>query len=247
MRKDLLSCPVFFALLFLPFTVKAQTPSTDTTFLKQAVTAAIQSYRDAVGVQAHLYTGPEYYVTVKPYVDGHQYFLDKSLHDGSVLYDGTWFSEVPLLYDLSADELVTIHQGSGYFQKMVKQKTDAFVLNGHTFVNLKADSAAGSVMEAGFYDLLYNGNVKVFARRRKVLQERATVQGMEGHYDVIDKFFIWKDGVYYPVGRKGSVLKVLRDEKKELNKFARANNLKFRKMREEAITQTVQHYDSLKR
>jgi hypothetical protein len=43
---------------------------------------------------------------------------------------------------------------------------------------------------------------------------------MEGSFKAIDKYFIWKDGTYHQVRSKGSVLRVLKDEKKQLNRFA---------------------------
>lgn len=245
MRKDLLSYPAFFLLFFLPAIAFSQNTQPDTSFLEHSVNNAIQSYRSSVGLQAHLYTGSEYYSPVKTYVTGHQFFNDKVLRKGSVLYDGTWFTDVALLYDVMLDEVVTMHQGTGYFQKLIKQKTDAFVTDNHTFINLKADSVAGTDMNPGFYDLRYDGGVRVLARRKKELQERATIQGMEGEYLIVDRFYIWKEGTYYPVSRKSTVLKVLRDKKKELNKFARINKLRFRKNREEAIVMMAKQYDTL--
>ncbi|NDK56759.1 hypothetical protein [Pontibacter fetidus] len=247
MRKDLLSYPAFFLLFLLPSIAFSQRTQQDTTFLEHSINDAVQRYRIAVGLQAHLYTGPEYYSPAKHYMTGHQFFNEKLLRKSAVFYDGTWFTDVPLLYDVVLDEVVTIHQGTGYFQKLIKEKTGAFVTDGHTFINLTADSVAGTDMPPGYYDLCYKGSVKVLARRKKEQQERATINGMEGEYLTVDKFYIWKDGIYYPVTRKSTMLKVLQDQKKELNRFARTNNLKFRKNREASIVKLAQLYDTLKK
>lgn len=234
-----------FGLLAAPLMLNAQDAPADTSFIQQAVSNSVDLYRKAVGTQAHLYTGPEYYVPFKSYVEGHQFFKVKTFEKGSVLYDGTWFYDVPMLYDLDMDEVVTIHPGSGTSQRLVKQKVDFFKVNGHTFINLKEDSITDNALQSGFYDLLHNGQTKLLARHEKQLQERTSTNGLEGYYNDINKFYIKKDGVYYQVNNKSSVLKVLNDKKKELKEFSRSTKIKFRNNRDTAILKMVQHYDSL--
>ncbi|WP_162428840.1 hypothetical protein [Pontibacter pudoricolor] len=245
MSRNLLPFLFFFAILFAPITILAQTALPDTGFVKQSVKGAVLAYRNAVGSQAHLYNGPEYFVMVKPYVKGHQFFEDKSFKKGAVLYDGAWFYEVPMTYDVAIDEVVIAHAGGGYSQMLVKPKVQEFVLSGHTFVHLNADSVAGTRLQAGFYDLMYDGSVKMLVRRKKELQEKTTSDGLEGSFREIDTYYLWKNGKYYEVGSKHSVLKALGGEKKLLNKFARTNNLRFKKQREEAIYKITQYYDTL--
>jgi hypothetical protein len=246
MQKGL---PLYFSLitfLFFPSMLFAQAGAADTSFVKQSVAEAVQLYNKAVGMQAHLYSGAAYHVPSKPYLEGHQFFKEKAFANGAVYYDGAWFRDVPLLYDVVMDEVVTIHPGSGQSQKLVKQKVEAFALSNHIFIRLHADSTAGTLMREGYYELLYDGEVKALARREKDLQERVTANGLEGKYNNIDRFYLQKAGAYHQVGTKSSVLRVLRDEKKELNKFARVNQLDFRRQRGEAIQKMAQHYDMLK-
>lgn len=242
MRKTLLPIYSVLSLFFFPAAVSAQT---DTSFVRLAVEKTMQSYRSAVGLQAHLYNGAEYFVPFKQYVKGHQFFRDKTYQKGQVQYDGSLFVEVPMLYDVMNDELVTVHTGSGLAQKLVKQKVESFTLHNHTFIHLKIDSTASLPMRSGFYDLLYEGKIKALVKREKSLQERATADGMEGSFKEIDKYFIWKEGTYHQVRSKSSVLRVLKDQKKQLNKFASANKLQFRSGREEAIFKLAQYYDTL--
>ncbi|WP_276497569.1 hypothetical protein [Pontibacter litorisediminis] len=207
---------------------------------------ATESYRDSVEHQSHLYTGAEYYFLSKPYMEGHQYFKSKTYTAGAVQYEGVWHEEVPLLYDVIIDEVITMHRTSGYALKLVKPKVKSFVLNGETFLNMRIDSTLGSPAQPSFYGLLYDGNIKVFARRHKEAQERVSPDGFEGEYRNADRYYLYKDGVYHQVRKKRSVLKVLQDEKKQLRKFIRENRLKFRKQQEESIVKVAQQYDALK-
>ncbi|MCC9167129.1 hypothetical protein [Pontibacter harenae] len=232
--------------LFSP-SVQAQTAEPDTSFIQSSVSAAVNSYREAVGLNAHLYNGPEYVTETISYLEGHQFFKEKIPTSGAVLYDGTWFNNVPMLYDVVIDELAIFHPGNGILQRLIKEKVQMFTLQDHLFVFIKSDSiSANSVIKPGLHDLLYKGEVQVLAKRDKDIQERATSKGMEGAYEVMDKYYLYKDGAYHQVKSKSSVLKVLRDEKKQLQKFARAQKLKFRRNREEALVQVAAHYDALK-
>ncbi|MEJ8757490.1 hypothetical protein WG947_10805 [Pontibacter sp. H259] len=245
MYKLLLLYFAAVALLLIPNTSAAQAAPPDTSFIQQSVTNAVQSYSEAMGLQAHIYNGPEYYQPAKPYLTGHQFFGSKNYEPSAVYYDGAWFNNVPLLYDVMIDEVITTHKASGYSQMLVKAKLDTFKLHGHTFIHIQNSSAATKTIAPGYYDLLHNGSIQVLSQRKKELQERATQTGMEGEYNEVDKFYVVKDGVYTQVASKVALLKVLRDKKKPLNKYARANKLKFRKQRESAIVSIAKHYETL--
>ncbi|MBB6612546.1 hypothetical protein H7F15_15985 [Pontibacter sp. Tf4] len=233
------------AFLCLPAIVQAQSGQADTGFLQQSVSGAIKSYQQTIGMQALLYNGSEYRVQVRPHIEGNQYYDAKTFVEGNVAYDGALYSSVPLLYDVELDEVITIHPVSGLSQKLVKEKVSGFEIGKHTFIRIAVDSAAKASLKPGFYSLLYDGETKALHRREKVLQERVTNNGYEGEYKTTDRFYLLKDGVYYPVKSKGSVLNVLRDQKKELNKFIRENSIRFKYQRESALAKIAAHYDSL--
>ncbi|PKV76432.1 hypothetical protein [Pontibacter ramchanderi] len=243
MRKSFAYLKLVFLFNLLPFTIFAQT---DTSFVGSAVDDALKQYKTAIGVHAHLYNGTEYFVPVKSYVKGHQFYQDKVYQNGTVKYDGAWFKEVPMLYDLMQDELIIVNHGSGQPQRLVKNRIESFKLHGHTFVRIEPDSTTGLSIQSGFYDLLYSGETQVLMKREKTLFERASTEGMEGEYRDASKFYLVKDGIYHPVSNKRSVMRVLRDQKKPLNKFAKANRLRFKKEREYAIRKTAEHYDTLR-
>ncbi|WP_347156382.1 hypothetical protein [Pontibacter chitinilyticus] len=224
----------------------AQAAAADTAFLSRAQTAAEAAYHQAVGVQTHLYNGTEYIDYRMFYLEGNQFFASNVFTPGDIYYDGAWFRQTPLLYDVVKDEVVTIHNSSGKKITLITAKVDTFLLHGHLFVRYAADSTAqASLPKAGFYDVLYNKDVRFLVRRSKNIQERATQGGMEGEFRNGDKLYLWKDGAYYQVSSKKSVLNVLKDKKKQLRKYASAHHLKFGKQREGTILALTQYYDSL--
>ncbi|TPE39581.1 hypothetical protein [Pontibacter mangrovi] len=247
MQKCLFSLVFLLMLPLLPLPALAQAQQNDTSFVSEAVAEAVQLYRKSINIQSHLYTGAEYHVPQRPYLDGDQYYGSSKYAPAAVKYDGAWYHDVPLLYDVVQGEIVTVHPASGYALKLVKEKVEAFVLPGdEVFVSLHPDTAAGAVLQPGFYGVLYDGQVKVYVLRDKEVQERVTPDGLEGEFKVVDKYFLYKDDAYHEVSRKRHVLSLLQDEKKPLKKFIRENKLRFRKQREKAIVSVAQQYDKLK-
>ena len=224
---------------------KAQDAEADTAFLQTSINNALAAYEEAIGVQTHLYNGTEYIDYKKAHFEGDQFLVSKAAARGSVYYDGTWYAQVPMLYDLVTDELVVPHNSSGLMLKLITSKIDTFQLHGHTFVRLQADSANPEMPQSGFYDLLHSGNTQFLVKRIKNMQDRATPAGMEGEFRVTDKLYIRKDGEYHQVSSKRSVYKVFKDKKKQLQKYASAQGLKFRKQKEAAILAVARYYDSL--
>ncbi|MBD1398780.1 hypothetical protein H9Q13_16520 [Pontibacter sp. JH31] len=235
---------IYFILLLclFPFASQAQA---DTSFVQAAVAEALLSHKKAIGLHAHLYNGQEYYAPGKPYLEGHQFLIDRIFQEGNVKYDGAWFEAVPMLHDIVQDELIIMHTGSGHPHILDKKRVEAFEVHGRSFVYLQTDSANHSGMPAGFYNVLYDGEVKLLMRHKKTLHERTSTNGMEGEYKDASRFFLLRNATYYKVSNKQSVLLVLKDQKKQLNKFAAANNLRFKKNREDALMRIVQQYDKL--
>ena len=242
MNKTLTFLILLVIFPFIPCTAQAQS---DTSFVSSAVTDALKQYRTAIGINTHLFNGTEYYIPSFSGVKGHQFFQEKTFQNGSVKYDGAWFEEVAMLYELVQDELVIVNHSSGYSQRLVKDRVDAFRLQGHTFLRLEADSTTALYIQPGFYDLLFSGNVQVLMKRRKILFERASTDKVEREYRDASKFYIVKDNVYHLVGNKRSVMRVLQDQKRALNKFIKANKFRFSKDRENAITKIAEHYHTL--
>jgi len=59
-------------------------------------------------------------------------------------------------------------------------------------------------------------------------------------------YYLYKNGTYYSVSSEGSFLNVLKDKKKDLQQYIKANKLKFKKyQREDAMAKVAAYYDHL--
>ncbi|GEO07447.1 hypothetical protein AAE02nite_51110 [Adhaeribacter aerolatus] len=231
----------FLPVLFCCSRAFGQAP--DSTQLSPSLQYALTLYQEAIGDEAHLYNGTQYINYDKRYLVGHQFYRTDELTDGKILYDGTWYTGVPMWYDIVLDKIVLEHPTTEFMFSLIDEKVKTFTLQDHQFIRLEKDSLAETALKAGFYDLLHDGNIQFLAKRTKNIQEQATPSGMEGWFDLATKYYIRKENKYYPVKDKRSVLKVLPDKKKELQRYAREQHLEFRKNREKAILQLIQFYD----
>ena len=68
---------------------------------------------------------------------------------------------------------------------------------------------------------------------------------LDDSFDQSVKYYIRKEGVYYTVRSKGSVLKVLKSKKKELARYIKRRKLDFKHAPEEAIVAVVRQYEQL--
>ncbi|WP_299824968.1 hypothetical protein [uncultured Pontibacter sp.] len=230
-----------FLLLLIFFSatkLQAQTAAAASASPENAEQVAIATYRQAMGEEAHLFSGSEF-ISYPVSVGEHQFFLNKLL-EASLVYDGLTYERVPIFYDIVNDDVIVGRHDEfspTIYIKVHKNKITQFKLDGHTFIHIQDNST----LAPGFYEQLYSGNLQVLAKRKKVYKkEVVTVTFPADNY-----YYLLKAGTYFPVKSKGSVLKVLKEHKKELSQYLKANNIIFSQNREFAIAKLAEQYDLL--
>lgn len=218
-----------------------QSVKPDTAFLTSAKTHQLALYNEYIFGQSRLYNGSEYRDFLSKN-DEHPYFGVDDWAFGEILYDEEVYNNVPLFYDIYRDKVITEHLLNGAKLELISEKVARFSFSGHTFVRLQEDQA--KIISTGFYDLLYDGNTKVYCRREKLLQQKIESNDILERFDERNRIFILKNGVYNPVRKKGSVLDVLGDKKQELKSYMNDNKIVFKADREKAIVKLTRHYDS---
>ena len=233
---------VFFIVFVWAVDVMAQ-QAADTVFRGQAIENLIRFYHQSIGFHAELYNGPQ----PEPYLsftEGDPYFKTSTFSSGTVGYNGLIYREVPILYDLVRDELIIRHpQGDAFSVTM--EKVDSFSFSGHYFIKLKIDSTTSPLTKSSFYEKVFAGRIMLLARNRKFIQEQSGTTSFERKIYERNQYYLLKDGKYYPVKNKKSLLAVLKDKRNELQHYIRKNNLEFRDNIKAYMTQVVAYYDQL--
>jgi hypothetical protein len=237
--------PILSYLFICPMAFCQKQP-VDSAYLVAANKYAFDVYIKSIGDQAGLYNGVEHKGYLEHNTDiGHPYFLSNDWVDGSVFYDGAEYENTGLLYDLLTDKVI-VEQPYGHFKlELISEKIKTFSLAGHTFVRLTA-SKGDSTVRPGFYDLLYDGKVKVLAKHTVEIVQKMDFREIIIEYLRHEKIFIFKDGEYFAVKSRSSVLKVFDDRKKELRKFINKNQIDFSSDREHAVARIAKFYDMSK-
>ena len=236
----------YLGLLILPASIAFGQALPESDFLSQARSQAIFLYENAMTRQFGLYNGAEY----NPYREvnnDHPYFESEYWEDGVITYYGERYDSVPMQYDLLNDLLVIEHYDQRGFVAEVllhSEKVDSFHLLGHDFFHLAADTAGVLGLRSGFYDLLYDGEHKVFCKRRKMVKEQIESGEVRVNFLVRESYYLLKDGQVHTLKNKGSVLKALPDKKRALNQYVRSEVRDFRD-KERLFVDLVRYYDSI--
>src|SRR5260221_13613266 len=238
-----------FTICFLSIIINkhsfAQTTTADNSLQQSTFNNAVNLYYTSLGEESPLFNGPEYYF-YDPHIKGNAYFLDNNgFTTGSVYYDGMLYSGVPLLYDLYSDKVITLLYNHYSKFSLLNERVKSFDYLDHHFVNINTDTINNTAnMKPGFYDELYNGKSQVLVKISKDIQT-ITSGTAENYFNLTTRYFFKKNRTYYSIYSQGSLINVLKDRKKELQQYIRANQIKFRSNPEEAMVKIASYYDNL--
>jgi hypothetical protein len=155
-----------------------------------------------------------------------------------------------MVYDILRDQVVLSHPSEDNIFVKIKLNNDRigyFTFMGDTFLQLSGQTASGTALAPGLYHRLYDGMVGVWAKRLKTRQDLIESQTLITVFTQKDRYFLHHEGQYHPVKSKGSVLRVFKEHKKELNRHLRKSGISFRENREEAIIFLAKQYDALRK
>lgn len=211
---------------------------------KKAIGNTIALYTRMTGIQAGIYSGCDY-----PYLrinSGHVFFESGNLVNGNIVYDHIEYQDVPMLYDIVKDNVVIQGTYQPYFILLASDKVSQFSVSGHNFIRIISDSLSGSVVKTGFYQILYNGETKAFVKKKKIIEEFVDLGNVFNTTAMEkDKWYIYKEGTYFEVQGKSSILKVLGDKKKEILQFTKQDKIRFKNNMDDALTRIVAYYDKI--
>lgn len=232
------------SLLLLYATPAVCQSTADTAFIARAKEHLISIHSQALGAQSRLYNGSKY-AAPQHTLEEHPFFESDDWLTGAAFYDGEYFGDIPLMYDCYNEALITEHGPSGHPIQLVRTKLKYFSIAGHSFERIENESVSNSLPRTGFYDVLHPGNTKLIARRQKLLREEIEASLIERYFDVRNRYYLYRNGVYLPVKNKSTIIRILSDRKTELKRFIKQNHLRFSVDRELLLKSTAEYYDTL--
>lgn len=209
-----------------------------------ALNNAIRQYHTYLTPEPGLYKGSQYVIYSFQLKEGHPYFDQDQMQTGSVLYNGVLYKNVPLIYDLAKNLLVTNDPNHIYKIALINQEIDSFTIQNHIFIKLK-DSLSSIVPRPGFYQLLYNGRSTVLKKEKKIVREEVSSGAVVRFIDYSVTYYLKKENTWYTINNKRGLLHAFGDKSPELRKFLRAGGIKFQDDKDNTLIRTAAWYDSL--
>ncbi|MDO6430743.1 hypothetical protein Q4E93_09095 [Flavitalea sp. BT771] len=222
--------------------IQAQIIEKDSTVTRLAFEKAVQHYHASMAPEPGLYRGSEYVVYAQNLKEGHPYFDKDHMRNGSLLYNGILYRDVPLAYDLVKGLVVTYAPMNAFKIILINELIDSFTIENHIFIRLK-DSLDPSVPRPGYYEQIYKGRVCIMKKEKKSILEQAGNTSVEKIIDHSVSYYLVKGNTWYPVNNKRSLLHTLGDRNKEARKFMRRNDLDMTGDKENTLLKIAAWYD----
>ncbi len=172
-----------------------------------------------------LYDGVIYKEIYRTINDKIKFYKSSSWLDGSVIYAGQMFTDIPMRYDVFEDQLLIKlkDQLGGGALLLFKDKVSTFTIDGTIFVNVTEISRSSS--NSGFYELLWqNDNMRLLAKHQKndfLRKDRRSL-----YYEFIDQkkqYLLYYAHKYSSLEKKKDVTALFPEFKNEVDDFYQIN------------------------
>jgi hypothetical protein len=202
---------------------------------QQPEALAVRLYQQSMIGSQHLYNGSEFipYRSVK---DEHPYYLRDELIKGNIKYDGLWYEQVPMRFDIERNSLIIEYYYNTFLLELAQAKIDEFILEGKRFVNVKSTTIAG--LNPGFYEVLYEGKSLLYRAWSKTLHEQIVDNEIKRSYKNYESYFAILKGTAHKVSGMRGLSGLMEDRKKEVKAFLKAD-------RNASMSDLLGYYDSL--
>lgn len=209
----------------------------------QKVTVVVDKYKSIATSQSDLYNGAEH-VFYNYKMIGTAYFITDDWQMGMVTYHGVLYKNVPMKYDLVRDKLVILHHNEFNKIELVSERVDSFFIGGHSFIRLNSYRIKEK-HQIGFFDVLVNGSLIVFAKREKTIHE--FIEGMEVMRRIKEdtKFHVVIGESLHSISNRSDLLQIMGKHRKAVQQYLRGQNIKFRKNKEAAIVAAIRFYNRM--
>lgn len=228
---------VFF-LFFTGLSAEAQSGAGVSDHEPASTDSAAHLYFATLGSASAIYNGKLFYSY--PGVIGDPFYPSGGWRKGSLLYDGSWYHDMPMMYDIVKDQVVSRHPNTISIC-LVSERVAKFYYDGQTFVRVITDR--DKVLKTGFYQQLIGGKVTIIVARQKKIEEKIVDISLERRFVSVNTYYAFKDGQYYPVTRQKSLLDLLKDKRQSILKHLKKEKLKYRHDPEKTILAIAEFYN----
>jgi hypothetical protein len=222
----------------------AQQAASDSSLISDAAAYVRKMYDHKRNNELPIYNGLRHQL-YSASLEGIPYFESLDWFTGSVVYDDVLYDSIILRYDQVKDEVIVAQDRStAVFISLYSPRVKGFSFNGIKFIRI-SDTTGYSSLRSGFYQQLVKGKATVLTRNAKTIDEK--IDGTTLTYVVKNnvRYYIRKDDQYHLIKNQGDLLDVLKDHRKEIQKFLSDSELKYRREPKQTIIAVTEFYNQL--
>ncbi len=204
---------------------------------------SIAYFQDEMGADIHLYTGKEY-TPYEKVIKGNPFFFSAEMENSDVFYDGTLYTNVPLLFDIVRQEIVVNRYNQNVKMTLLGEKVKYFTIAGHHFENIALSQGKGESAGNMIYDLVFDGRASVYVKRSKRIKYPVRAEEPPEFVEE-DQFYLRNGSILYAVDNKSSLLQALKDKNELIKTYLRKNGFRLKRNLEKELIATVAYYSTL--
>ncbi len=190
--------------------------------------AFLPEYREQLPYFQELITGGQYQEPSR-LIEGDPYYFSRKFEKGSLTINGITYPEVPLLYDVYRDQVVTFHPIFNQKILIKPEKIGGFQLANDSQFKYFAGNESHLRDGNGIYEVLAEGAYSALAKRYKTTKALRAISPYDDIYVEKTDYFLWNSGTFIPLSRASQILDVLGLEKKAVRKALKEQNLNFKR------------------
>jgi hypothetical protein len=205
--------------------------------------SASAAYLKLMGENASVFNGAEY-VSPRQQIDGFPFYGQENQYKGALYFSGVWYFNLPIHLDLVNDKILMWSFDGSRLLMLNADKIERVKLGKTQFVNASLISNPATSAKTGFYQLVYDGKIKVLAKRQKVIVQKSSSDRAFAFYKQFTKYFIVVNDKWLEVGSKNSVLNLLSDKGGALKAYINKEKLNYKKSTEIFLEKVVRYYET---
>ncbi len=222
----------------------AQSDIPDSTSYQAALQMATDTYKQFIGNEAAIYNGPVFTGFNYTLQAGSQYLIPVQSTHGKVLYNGIMYANVPLMFDVLNNKLITKKPSDNQSFEILNKQVGYFELDQHKFIHLQNTNSKN--VPSGFYEIYFEGQKSgIYVLHTKQLREDLEQKFIK--YNIEDRsiYFIKKDGTYQKVTKNKDLQRIYAEQQQEIKSFIKKHKLKLSKNTKETLISIANHFETL--
>lgn len=241
--------PVTFSMLLITFLllhrVQLQAQSQDNNQLQLA--ELLTKTRMLYGHDEVLENG-KLYSPAHPKAKGNPFFSSPGWKTGKLDICGDVYVDIGVNYDVTLDQVILkkeiANQENHYPIILNSNFINSFEFEGHTFVNLK-DTTINKELP-GYTELIYRGNFIFLAKHVKEFLNQYSQSNPYGYYSKLySDYYIVEGEKLTRLNTKRVFLSYFDANRKDLKKYFRQNNIKYKKESNSRLADLLEYADEL--